>query len=100
MGTNRGVGICGADAVDWIEEADAECEWRARFELLRFEVERDVKFRLRFETELEADASWVKIGGDGGFDCSCPTHQSHNTHPTNVPIEPHPTTAPGETPFV
>jgi hypothetical protein len=39
----------------------------------------------------------VKIGGEAGLASSCPTHQSHNTHPRTVAIEPHPTTATGET---
>lgn len=83
-----------------MEEADADWEWCARFELWRFEVESEAKLRLRFKTELDADASCVNIGGDGGFDCSCPTHQSHSTHPRNVPNDPQPTTASGEIPLV
>lgn len=84
LGMVRGVGIC-VEAVEWIEEAEVEWECRAR----------PLGGILRFETELDAEACWVRIGGDG-FVSSCPTHQSHNPHPTNVPTEPHPTTAPGD----
>jgi hypothetical protein len=58
----------------------------------------------RFDTELAAEImeeSWgeeVSIGGEEGFaDSSCPTHQSHKSHPKNVAMLPQPTTATGET---
>lgn len=75
--------------MECIEEADAECECRAAKPFCGI---------LRLETELDAEAGWVRIGGEG-LESSCPTHQSQIPHPRSVPKDPHPTTAPGDIPF-
>jgi hypothetical protein len=102
VGTNFGVGAWEVawDIVECIEDADAECE--CRVESPRF-CEFDRLVFARFDVELVADiiegsGEEVRIGGEGGLlDSSCPTHQSHKTHPRTVAMLPQPTTETGET---
>lgn len=102
LGTNFGVGACDValDIMECIEDADAESECCKEMpELCEF----DRLVFARLDVELAADiieglGKEVRIGGDGGLlDSSCPTHQSHKTHPRTVAMLPQPTTATGET---
>lgn len=95
-GVCRGVGAWEFvfEAAEWMDDPDAE--WECVCLAVR------LLGLLRFDTEEDAEPSCgeeVKIGGEMGLVSSCPNHQSHTTQPSTVAIEPHPTTAPGDTRF-
>jgi hypothetical protein len=79
----------GAETEDCSEDVEIECAFLNPF----------AGDMCRFGVELVADISCINGLGCGSAIrvlSSCPTHRSHNSHPNNVAIEPHPATETGE----